>query len=186
MTEQVAIISRAEAKAAGRKRYFTGIPCPYGHIMERQVSWGRCVGCNRARVARKGRTPEGRANQLLRHKKWQRSEKGRVSKRKSNVQQYAVRSEEYKANSRARRARKYEAEGSHTLSDIREIRSQTHFCLCGADFKIVKPTVDHIVPLSRGGSDWASNLQLLCGPCNDSKGSKLMCEWVIPNRRMAA
>lgn len=40
-----AIISRAEAKAAGLKRYFTGVPCKYGHVCDRNVaSWG-CVKC---------------------------------------------------------------------------------------------------------------------------------------------
>jgi hypothetical protein len=31
------IISRAEAKARGLTRYFTGKPCKYGHIAERYV-----------------------------------------------------------------------------------------------------------------------------------------------------
>lgn len=39
------IISRANAKAAGLKRYFTGIPCKFGHIAERMVSSPHCVLC---------------------------------------------------------------------------------------------------------------------------------------------
>ncbi|MCY4009126.1 MAG: DNA methyltransferase [Anaerolineaceae bacterium] len=42
-------------------------------------------------------------------------------------------------------------------------------------FKIFQ--VDHIVPQSRGGTDHIENLQLLCPPCNSSKGSKTMAEW---------
>ena len=37
---------------------------------------------------------------------------------------------------------------------------------------------DHIFPVSRGGSDEATNLVLACMPCNMSKGSKTLAEWV--------
>jgi hypothetical protein len=40
------IISRTEALAYGLKRYFTGIPCPRGHVCERQVSNYVCCNCN--------------------------------------------------------------------------------------------------------------------------------------------
>ncbi len=42
-------------------------------------------------------------------------------------------------------------------------------------FKIFQ--VDHILPESRGGTDHLENLQLLCPPCNLSKGNKTMAEW---------
>lgn len=46
MTEQ---ISRDEAKAAGLKRYFLGVPCLHGHVAERLVSSKGCVVCEEER-----------------------------------------------------------------------------------------------------------------------------------------
>ena len=40
------IITRKEAKEQGLKKYFTGKPCPRGHISERYMS-GRCVACSK-------------------------------------------------------------------------------------------------------------------------------------------
>ena len=34
-------------------------------------------------------------------------------------------------------------------------------------------SIDHITPVSKGGADEFSNLQLMCMPCNRKKGSKL-------------
>lgn len=48
MTEE--IISWKEACKRGLKRYFTGKPCSYGHVSERQASDRRCVACNKARA----------------------------------------------------------------------------------------------------------------------------------------
>jgi hypothetical protein len=41
-----AIPEKVAAKAAGLKRYFTGKPCPLGHVAERLVSNGMCVVCH--------------------------------------------------------------------------------------------------------------------------------------------
>jgi hypothetical protein len=37
--------SKAEAKALGLRRYFTGIQCIHGHISERNVASGMCLTC---------------------------------------------------------------------------------------------------------------------------------------------
>lgn len=53
-------------------------------------------------------------------------------------------------------------------------------CLEKFDFKIFH--IDHIVPRSRDGNDHISNLQLLCGPCNMSKGNRPMSEFVAKKK----
>lgn len=46
------VITRAEAKAAGLKRYYTGEPCKHGHAGERQVSNHTCCECQIEKSAR--------------------------------------------------------------------------------------------------------------------------------------
>lgn len=39
------VIIRGQAKAAGLKRYYTGVKCKHGHLSERFTSSGTCVTC---------------------------------------------------------------------------------------------------------------------------------------------
>ena len=48
---------------------------------------------------------------------------------------------------------------------------------CDTHFPFRVMDVDHMLPISRGGTDHADNLQLLCSGCNRSKGNKTMAEW---------
>lgn len=74
---------------------------------------------------------------------------------------------------RARRARKKGAEGSHTNEDLIRIRAQQkdRCAYCSAKLHS-RGHLDHIKPLSAGGSHWPSNLQWLCASCNLSKHAK--------------
>lgn len=37
--------------------------------------------------------------------------------------------------------------------------------------------LDHVIPLSRGGTNWPANLRPACARCNRSKSDKLLSEW---------
>ncbi|MBX4941144.1 HNH endonuclease [Rhizobium binae] len=40
---------------------------------------------------------------------------------------------------------------------------------CGARVNKFTWHIDHIIPLSKGGSNWPTNIQILCQPCNLEK-----------------
>ena len=48
---------------------------------------------------------------------------------------------------------------------------------CGDDERQL--TVDHIIPLSRGGGNWSFNIRPLCAPCNRTKESQLDAEFPL-------
>ena len=70
-----------------------------------------------------------------------------------------------------RRAHHLKATGRTSLSDWEAIRSFYHDrCLrCGASGHLV---MDHVIPLSRGGSNGPENIQPLCPRCNGFKHAK--------------
>lgn len=76
--------------------------------------------------------------------------------------------ERRKANHRNERARKAGATGVVTVEEFATLKD---YCLCcGRDDVLI--TVDHIVPISKGGLHHISNLQPLCKSCNSRKGTK--------------
>lgn len=86
---------------------------------------------------------------------------------------YIKNPEAVKAHSHKRRARKVGAEGSFTKEDVKNImRAQDYLCAICSVY-LIKYHIDHIVPLSKGGSNWPENLQMTCATCNLSKGAKL-------------
>lgn len=73
-----------------------------------------------------------------------------------------------------RRACEANSEGYLNFSDYFEIlANQDYKCpYCNADLHN-NYHLDHIMPISRGGSSWPDNFQALCPSCNLSKNAKL-------------
>lgn len=69
------IVSRKEAKEEGLTRYFTGKPCPQGHVSERLVCNACCVKCVHLRN-NKSKPPSFRAGIA----KWKRDNPDKVKK----------------------------------------------------------------------------------------------------------
>jgi 5-methylcytosine-specific restriction endonuclease McrA len=87
-----------------------------------------------------------------------------------NKNWFVTHPENTKIHHLTRRARKAEAEGNFTAKEWLDLCERTgNKCLCcGSTGKL---TADHIVPLAKGGSNFISNIQPLCGSCNDHKGT---------------
>jgi len=66
--------------------------------------------------------------------------------------------------------------GSHTFEEWDKLRSLTvGVCpSCGRFVGIERLTEDHVVPVSRNGTDFIENIQPLCGSCNSRKRDKIV------------
>lgn len=101
-------------------------------------------------------------------------ETSRRARRKRMANQPEIVRAEKSAQKAARRAKQFQSGGSHTPSDVQDIRRlQKNRCaLCAINLRRIKSHVDHIMPLALGGSNGRRNLQILCEACNLSKGAK--------------
>jgi len=86
--------------------------------------------------------------------------------------------EMYQAYRHARRAREISAPGHFTSEDIKtQFKMQKGRCWhCQKELNR-NYHIDHLIPLSRGGSNDARNIVISCPECNRSKNDKLPHEW---------
>lgn len=101
----------------------------------------------------------------------QNSWKGGVSSYEAH-RKWVAKNKERMSHLKARRyAREKGADGSHTLEEWQKLK-EIYGNVC-AVCKEHKPlTKDHVMPLSKGGSDYITNIQPLCRNCNSKKWSK--------------
>lgn len=184
--------NRTAARASDEKFYATGEPCQNGHLVSRYVSTGVCVTCAFKIVKRHlarhpgieaARTRKRRAKDPTKHRKaslkWAKQNKTKIRDtyqrwRKENLELSRALG---RMNANNRRARRLNNGGFFTLDDV-AILFEKQKGLCAACSSDDRLEIDHIMPLVLGGRNDPSNLQLLCLPCNRSKGGKHPDEWL--------
>lgn len=147
-----------------------------------RIEAGKYYWENREVVLEKQKTRKKRNLEFYR-KKWRdcyhkNKEKWRESRR------------EYKRNNKdkvlfhchLRRARKLAASGNCTLNQLKA-RFDYHGNRCYYCGKGGKMTMEHRIPLSRGGANWPANIVPACVSCNCSKGGKTETEFLNWRKR---
>lgn len=80
------------------------------------------------------------------------------------------------ASTRNYNAKKRGANGVATAEQVEaRMAFYGHQCAyCSGPFE----HVDHVIAISRGGTNWPANLRPACSPCNVSKGAKPLAQWL--------
>lgn len=102
---------------------------------------------------RERRDPQFKAKQDARRIKWRNQHRGRL-----------------RLLANARRSRELAAAGHCTEQQLADrIAYWGHRCwMCGGPYE----SIDHVIALSRGGTNWPANLRPACRHCNSSKHAK--------------
>lgn len=211
MKAEIEIVTRKQARELGLKRYFTGKICPLGHSDERQVVNGTCLECLRikSRIRRPDYQKKNRKRitdmerercrikaindpEWVRHRKeymlaWRANPENKKREKESATLYKKNHRSEYVSFENNRRTRKTSNGGTFTAKDINTINKMQKYTCAGYDCG--KPTkekyhIDHIVPVSKGGSNWPKNLQILCQTYNVKKNSKDPIVWAQENGRL--
>lgn len=82
-------------------------------------------------------------------------------------------------NAGRRRALELQAEGGYTQYDISQMYEQQQGMCCYCEVSLENTYhIEHIIPLSRGGSNWPDNIALSCASCNSRKGARTLMEFL--------
>jgi len=104
-------------------------------------------------------------------------------RREQRAAHYAANSAVYKMHAHKRRT--FVVGGLASKKDIQrlQVRAMGACCYCGGTER--KLELDHVLPVSRGGTHTIGNLAMACFRCNRQKSNKTVMEWRVWQRRLA-
>lgn len=137
------------------------------HVREKNQKWYKRVKAD----------PEKDAHHLKTQNEYRRKHPEESSRR--NKAYWAKHPERYKLKSKTsnirRKAREKNAQGTFNsnqwLSRFNLYGGRCAYCSCSVTLDSVH--IDHVIPLSLGGSNWPSNLVPACAKCNLKKGARV-------------
>lgn len=157
--------------------------CGCGHLMDSVNPYGRTRKFKHGHNGRiEGSDIRRAARKRAFAKKWYHQNKERIKslqdKRRDEIREYnrkysAENPIKMRHKAKVRRARLAGAKGHHSHEQwIARFNYFGRSCLyCGCALTDETVTKDHQIPISRGGSEWPSNLVPACRPCNSKKGT---------------
>jgi 5-methylcytosine-specific restriction endonuclease McrA len=81
-------------------------------------------------------------------------------------------------SSARRRALLLEAEGTFTVDEWLQVLEDFDYCCAYCGVQLDAPTMDHVVPLSKGGTNDIDNIVPACKSCNSRKRDRDLNEFL--------
>lgn len=100
-----------------------------------------------------------------------------IEKRRESALHRAMSDPDRNTKSRNNRAKRALSIGFHTSEEVDWLLESQGNCCYYCGVRLVKYHVDHMLPLGRGGTNFAENLCCACPSCNMSKGAKTSLEF---------
>lgn len=129
--------------------------------------------------------PEVKQRNFKHNRQYLAKPESKIKARQTTIQWRKDNPERSTHQTNIKRIRKINAKGSHTIEQWQALKSFFDCCpKCNQDLPLTR---DHIIPLSKGGTDYIDNIQPLCRSCNSSKNDgfavdyrpKLVRDWAL-------